>query len=244
MSGTIQSRTKSPYVASAWATASGPRSQTSTEKPSSESTRLRNRASLSSSSSSNTLTMLGSRSTLCAMKSYCEVVISYGAPCAQRPRIMRSNARSPARRGPPPGQVAPKRELAVARCLVEPSRDRASWIGEWPQLVAEWHPTLNGEATPGDFSSGSGRKVWWKCAKGPDHEWAASPNSRTRGLTGCPYCARRRVSVTNSLARARPDLALQWHPERNGTLTPDQVAVGSSRRVWWRCPVDVDHEWR
>ena len=141
------------------------------------------------------------------------------------------------------GQAAPKTELAVARCLVEPSEDQASWIGGWPQLVVEWHPTLNAEVTPGDLSSGSGRKVWWKCARGPDHEWEASPNSRTRGLTGCPYCAGRRVSVTNSLARLRPDLTLQWHPERNGALTPERVGVGSSRRVWWRCTVAADHEW-
>jgi hypothetical protein len=96
----------------------------------------------------------------------------------------------------------------------------------------------------GDLSSGSGRKVWWKCARGSDHEWAASPNSRTRGLTGCPFCAGRKVSVTNSLARVKPDLALQWHPDRNGALTPQQVGVGSSRRVWWRCQVAADHEWR
>ena len=40
-----------------------------------------------------------------------------------------------------------------------------------PDLVKEWHPTMNGEITPFDVSYGSAKKVWWKCAKGDDHSW-------------------------------------------------------------------------
>ncbi|WP_306487357.1 zinc-ribbon domain-containing protein [Agathobaculum sp.] len=29
--------------------------------------------------------------------------------------------------------------------------------------------------------------------------------------------------------------AEQWHPERNGDLTPDQVSLFSHRKVWWLC---------
>ena len=39
------------------------------------------------------------------------------------------------------------------------------------------------------------------------------------------------------------DIAAQWHPTRNGTLTPDQIVAGSHRKVWWKCPVGPDHEW-
>ena len=39
----------------------------------------------------------------------------------------------------------------------------------------------------------------------------------------------------NDLASQEPALAAQWHPERNGPLTPDQVVCGSTRRVWWQC---------
>ncbi len=42
-----------------------------------------------------------------------------------------------------------------------------------PELVAQWHPTKNGQLTPCDVTAGSGRKVWWKCPKGDDHEWPA-----------------------------------------------------------------------
>lgn len=35
---------------------------------------------------------------------------------------------------------------------------------------------------------------------------------------------------------------MQWHPSRNGALTPDAVAAGSSRKVWWLGP--CGHEWQ
>jgi len=117
------------------------------------------------------------------------------------------------------------------------------WVSGWPELVAEWHPTRNAGLGPHEVSHGSGRRVWWKCPRGPDHEWRASPNNRTAGRTGCPFCAGREVSVTNSLAKLWPDLAKQWHPTRNGTLGPERIVAGSARPVWWKCPVSPDHEW-
>src|SRR5690348_12803820 len=46
-----------------------------------------------------------------------------------------------------------------------------------------------------------------------------------------------------SIAKARPDLAAQAHPRRNGRLSPESTSIGISRRVWWLCPVAPDHEW-
>jgi hypothetical protein len=118
------------------------------------------------------------------------------------------------------------------------------WVSGWPRLVAEWHPTRNAGLDPSEVTHGSGRKVWWKCPRGPDHEWSASPNNRTAGGTGCPFCAGRKVSVTNSLATMRPDLVRQWHPTHNGDLRPEHLVAGSTRRVWWTCPEALDHAWR
>lgn len=47
-----------------------------------------------------------------------------------------------------------------------------------------------------------------------------------------------------TLAEAFPELAKQWHPTKNGDLTPDDVTPGSSKRVWSRCPKGPDHEWK
>ena len=110
-----------------------------------------------------------------------------------------------------------------------------------PQLAAQWHPTKNGGLTPEKVSAGSKTKVWWKCSNGPDHEWPASIEKRVKRGDGCPCCAGQRVSVTNSLANISPEIAKQWHPTKNGTLTPEQVVAGSSKKAWWKCPKGSDH---
>ncbi len=114
-----------------------------------------------------------------------------------------------------------------------------SIASERPDLLAEWHLTRNGELTPNEVSFGSTRKVWWRCRWG--HEWQASPNNRSKGQ-GCPYCAGRRVLAGfNDLATTDPEIAAEWHPTRNGELTPRDVTRGSHRKVWWRCR--WGHEW-
>jgi hypothetical protein len=112
-----------------------------------------------------------------------------------------------------------------------------------PEIAAEWHPTKNGNLTPADVTAGSNRKVWWRCPKGPDHEWPASIAKRTGSGRGCPFCAGKRLSITNSLARLYPEIASQWHPTNNGNLTPDKVVAGIPKKAWWKCPEGPDHEW-
>ena len=116
-------------------------------------------------------------------------------------------------------------------------------VADFPELVAQWHPTKNGEVTPDQVAAGSSKKVWWKCPEGPDHEWHAVTSSRTRG-NKCPACRGSQVSVTNSLVSLFPEIAAQWHPTKNGALRVDQVVAGSGKRVWWKCPKGPDHEWQ
>ena len=113
-----------------------------------------------------------------------------------------------------------------------------------PDLAAEWHPTLNGKLTPTDVPAGSNKRVWWKCTKGNDHEWLAPVVRRTGDQeSGCPFCAGKKVSTTNSLATVAPEVAAEWHPDKNRPLTPNDVVAGATRKVWWRCAVDPRHEW-
>ncbi len=116
------------------------------------------------------------------------------------------------------------------------------WVAGFPELVAEWDQDANGGLVPAELSAGSGVRVWWKCPRGPDHRWRAKPNNRTHG-TGCPFCANRRLSVTNSLAAVAPLLAQEWDTEKNG-LTPRDIVAMSTRVVWWRCRHDRRHAWR
>ena len=108
-----------------------------------------------------------------------------------------------------------------------------------PDLARQWHPTRNRTLTPRDVTTGSGKKVWWKCDKG--HEWQATVNSRSVG-GGCPYCLRHAVCDDNCLAALNPDLARQWYSTKNGTLTPRDITPGSEKKVWWKC--DKGHEWQ
>ncbi|MBW2257144.1 MAG: zinc-ribbon domain-containing protein, partial [Deltaproteobacteria bacterium] len=116
-------------------------------------------------------------------------------------------------------------------------------FADFPQLVAQWDWEKNGELRPRDLASKSGRSVWWRCSEGPDHTWLATVANRVNG-TGCPACAGKQVSVTNSLATHFPEVAAEWHPTKNGDLTPDQVVAGSSKKAWWTCSVGPDHEWQ
>ena len=114
----------------------------------------------------------------------------------------------------------------------------------FPEIAAEWHPTKNGDLTPDQIVAKSGKGVWWLCGVADDHEWLTSPNERAGGGSGCPSCSGRQVSVTNSLATLASEIAADWHPTKNGALTPVQVVAGAHKKVWWKCPVADDHEWQ
>ena len=114
-----------------------------------------------------------------------------------------------------------------------------------PELMREWHPTLNGELDPSKLGAGMTKKVWWKCPAGDDHEWEAPIIRRTRERqVGCPVCAGKKVVPSRSLATTHPDIADEWHATMNGSLTPDQILAGSTKKVWWQCSEGEDHYWR
>ena len=46
-----------------------------------------------------------------------------------------------------------------------------------------------------------------------------------------------------SLAETHPELAKEWHPTKNESMTPDDVTPGSTKQAWWKCDKGDDHEW-
>ena len=114
----------------------------------------------------------------------------------------------------------------------------------FPDVAVQWHPTKNGGKSPDQVRAFSNKTFWWTCDKSPDHQWTAIVNNRTSKASGCPMCAGRLASVTNSVSSKHPRLVKEWHPTKNGDLTPDQVTSTSHRKVWWKCPKAPDHEWR
>jgi hypothetical protein len=115
--------------------------------------------------------------------------------------------------------------------------DGKKYVSDIPELLAEWHPTKNGELLPEDISYGSGTKLWWICAEG--HEWVASANTRTNLKTGCPQCSVIRVAESHSQASAdynlfvvNPELCEEWHPKNQ--KSPSEYLPKSGKRVWWQ----------
>jgi len=122
-------------------------------------------------------------------------------------------------------------------------KDTMRTLEEFPALLEQWHPAKNGDLDPLTISIWYKEKVWWKCPEWYDHEWEAFIGNRVRRGDGCSCCAGRQLSETNSLQALYPDIAAEWHPTKNGDLTPDKILAGTHKKVWWKCPEGDDHEW-
>ncbi len=127
-------------------------------------------------------------------------------------------------------------------CAGRRATPETSLRGCFPEIAAEWHPTKNGALRPEDVTWRSSRRVFWKCGA-CRHVWQTPVSRRGASGAGCPACAGRVVTSKNSLAARFPELARQWHPTKNGALTPEAVIPGSPRRIAWRCTKDPSHEW-
>jgi hypothetical protein len=111
----------------------------------------------------------------------------------------------------------------------------------FPNLANQWDYEKN-PGKPEEILPGAHEKVWWRCSLG--HSWQAAPFSRTKEKgSGCPYCTgKKTLPGFNDLGTLRPRLADEWYQPMNGGLTPDQVSLGSNKKVWWRC--DRRHIWQ
>ena len=111
----------------------------------------------------------------------------------------------------------------------------------FPEIACEFDADKNKETTPSQVCAKSGKKIWWLCNKG--HSWQASVISRTNLKAGCPFCVGKHpVPGVNDLATLRPDLAAEWHTEKNRNFTPTDCTISSGRKIWWRCR--EGHEWQ
>lgn len=118
-----------------------------------------------------------------------------------------------------------------------------SLLTKYPEIAAELHPDKNPNIDPSKIGCSDKSPVWWRCSV-CEHEWKAMIHNRAREKrsTGCPACANRQVTGDNNLQALYPDLANQWHPERNGNLRSKDIVPGSNKKVWWLCA--NGHSWK
>ncbi|MBO5078747.1 MAG: hypothetical protein J6B67_03575 [Oscillospiraceae bacterium] len=115
------------------------------------------------------------------------------------------------------------------------------------EIAIEWNYERNAPLTPDKIAPYSNKRVWWKCSQ-CNHEWQTSPANRDH--IHCKSCnakangIKRTVKAIkkHTLAQEHPDIAAQWHPTKNGQLTPSDVSYGMPRKVWWVC--EKGHEWQ
>ena len=102
-------------------------------------------------------------------------------------------------------------------------------------LLQEWDYEKNQDLDIKTITSGSGKYACWICQR-CSYEWKAKINNRALLGRGCPCCANKTIVVgINDLATTHPDIAKEWHPTKNGDLTPQKVTHGSGKKVWWLC---------
>ena len=111
-----------------------------------------------------------------------------------------------------------------------------------PDLAAEWDPLLNTVDSPATIRISCTKVYWWRC-KTCSASWQATVRNRVNGRS-CSRCAGRVVWPGHTdLASQRPQLASEFHLERNAPLRADGICAASDKIVWWRCSVE-GHEWQ
>ncbi|MDO8864203.1 zinc-ribbon domain-containing protein [Haliea sp. E1-2-M8] len=105
----------------------------------------------------------------------------------------------------------------------------------YPKSKTWWDYERNDPLTPTMFLPASNKTVFWRCPKG--HSWRKAIYAWVSVNDRCPDCEIADIC----LARIYPAIAQQWHPHRNGDVTPDKVTKRSDQKVWWIC--SAGHEW-
>ena len=100
-------------------------------------------------------------------------------------------------------------------------------------LIEEWNYEKKKNQYPEFFTSGSGKKVWWKCKN--NHEWEEQIRKRAIRNFGCPYCSGHRASKENCFATKCKELLQFWDYDKN-IILPTEVTANSGKNINWKCP--------
>ena len=114
-------------------------------------------------------------------------------------------------------------------------------------LMKEWDYEANKNLDPSKLTIYSETHANWICSK-CGHKWKTQINIRQKH--GCPKCGHLKTAIANarpktgmSLADYFPELIKEWHPTKNGNLTPYDFAPNSNKYAWWVCS-NCGYEWR
>jgi hypothetical protein len=95
-------------------------------------------------------------------------------------------------------------------------------------LVKEWSD--KNIKSSKEVLSSCKKKYWWYCKK-HDHHYEKPPHSRYYSNVGCPFCSGVKPETEHSLLSC-PAVASRWDYMRNGTIKPEDLGIGSGRKIW------------
>ena len=137
-------------------------------------------------------------------------------------------------------------------CSHERASDMYNAAVLYPEMLPYWDSALN-QGNLKDYLPKSGYDAHWRCPEG--HSWTRSIQEQAdvvercrRNLLQtnrslCPYCNHERVSAHYNLEAVCSEVAKQWNYNKNGSLTPRNVAPYSQKKVFWQCPFNPAHVW-
>jgi len=102
-----------------------------------------------------------------------------------------------------------------------------------PEIWMYWDFHKNSDVDIYTLTKGSSKKYWWYCEK-CDDSYPQAMNKKVIGR-GCSICRGYYCTSKNSFGGKFPELSKEWHPTKNGNLTPYDVSYGSGTKVWWKC---------
>jgi len=113
---------------------------------------------------------------------------------------------------------------------------------ENPAMADEWDYEKNKGLNIDDYTGGSNKFVWWRCAA-HNHSWYAQINKRFSRNQGCRICNNHEVLAGfNDVATTHPDLAAEWNLTKNGNKQPQHYTKGADEKIWWTCS-KCSYEW-
>lgn len=110
-----------------------------------------------------------------------------------------------------------------------------------PRFAVYWDQEKN-KRSAATVTHGSNIDAFWKCPNmcehGCKHEWRSEVYAMTSKTVDelCPFCSGQSCCSHTSLEAKFPDIAKDWHYEKNYPLLPSQVPAFSNIEVWWKCP--------
>ena len=112
---------------------------------------------------------------------------------------------------------------------------------QYPDIAKEWDYQAN-KKKPDEVTAKSNKSYYWICSK-CHHHWKTKIYVRTVMGCGCPECMKgvisqkaiaNAVKKSGSLRTTNPELAKEFHPTKNGDLTPDNITANHNDNVIWR----------